>query len=155
VGSCFWFELAAADAPFTGPAHTPVRTVLCIEEAATCLQHVEELMALCPGACLLRAGDIDSGMAIAHQARPDVILVNLPLRDPGGMDARMLLARDPATAHIPVIALDDDGAHLDVDSSLPAGFSGQLLRPLQHAAFIEALDLATPPQQTGGQRATA
>jgi CheY-like chemotaxis protein len=112
-------------------------------------------MALCPGAYLLRARDIASGIAIARTARPDVILMGLHLRDAGGLDARLLLARDPATAHIPLIAMGADGAPRNADASVPVGFVGYLSQPLQGAAFIDALDLASQPQQTGGQRATA
>jgi signal transduction histidine kinase len=154
-GSCFWFELDTALEPSVGPTDRLVRTVLCIEQGAARLQEVEELVAVCPGAQLLRARDIASGMAIARTARPDVILMGVHLRDAGGQDARLLLARDPATAHIPLIALGAEGAPRDLDSSLPAGFVGYLAQPLQLDAFIDALDLAFPRRQTAGQRATA
>ncbi len=155
VGSCFWFELDAADGVSVGATEAPVRTVLCIEEAATRLQEVEALMALVPGVCLLRARDIASGMAIARTARPDVILMGAHLRDPGGLDARQLLARDPATAHIPLIALGAEGAHRDLAARVPTGFVGHLSQPLQRTEFIDALARASQPQPTGGQRATA
>lgn len=154
-GSCFWFELDAVAEPSDGPRDTPVRTVLCIEEAAGRLQQVEDLMALCPGTCLLRARDIASGMDIARSARPDVILMGLHHRAPGGLDARLLLSLDHATAHIPVIALGADGAPHDGAAQLPAGFIGYLSQPLQRAAFIEALDLAFQLNFTLGQQATA
>jgi CheY-like chemotaxis protein len=128
---------------------------LCIEEAAPRLQQVEQLVALCPGACLLRARDIPSGLAIARTARPDVILMGLHLCDAGDQDARLLLARDPATAHIPLIALGAEGVPRDVDASLPTGFVGYLAQPLQRSAFIAALDLAAQLQPSGGQRAAA
>jgi len=154
VGSCFWFELDAVSEPSDGPRDTPVRTVLCIEETTGQLQQVEELVALCPGTSLLRAPDIASGMDIARSARPDVILMGLHQRVPSGLDARLLLSLDHATAHIPVIALGADGAPRDGDAKLPAGFIGYLPQPLQRAAFIEALDLAFQPNLTGGQSAT-
>ncbi len=153
-GSCFWFELDAICEPSDGPRDSPVRSVLCIEEAPGRLQQVEELMALCPGTSLLRARDIASGMDIARSARPDVILMGLHQRAPGGLDARLQLSRDHATAHIPVIALGADGAPRDGDAKLPAGFIGYLSQPLQRAAFIEALDLAFQLNFTGGQSAT-
>lgn len=71
VGSSFWFELGAADEPSASRTEPPVRAVLSIEAAASRLQQIEALMALCPGTCLLRARDVDSGMAIARSARPD------------------------------------------------------------------------------------
>jgi signal transduction histidine kinase len=145
VGSCFWFELDAATDASLGPTEPPVRTVLCIEEAAARLQEVEDMMALCTGANLLRARDIASGLAIARTARPDVILMGLDLRDPDGRDASLLLARDPTTANIPLIALGADGAPRSVDARPPAGFVGYLAQPLQRAAFIDALELASQP----------
>jgi signal transduction histidine kinase len=149
LGSCFWFEFDAAGEPAPGLANSAVRTVLCIEDVADNLQQVEELTALCPGTCLLRARDISSGMEIARTTRPDIILIGVNLRDAAGQDARLLLARDPVTARIPLVALGD------VDSILPAGFVATLSRPLQRDAFIDALGLSSQPQTTGGQRALA
>ena len=151
VGSCFWFELDAATEPSLVPTDLPIRAVLCIEEDAVCLQQVEALVALCPGTCLLRARDVTSGLVIARTARPDVILMGTHLLCAGGLDARVMLARDPATAHIPLIALDAEG--VCANASARAGFVASLSRPLQRAAFIEALDLAFQPQQAGGLRA--
>ena len=148
VGSRLWFELDPASEPSVACTDTPVRTVLCIEEEAPRWQQVEELMVLCPGACLLRARDIASGMAIARTSRPDVILMGLHPRDPAGLGARLLLARDPATAHIPLIALGADGAPRDAEVGVPAGFVGYLSQPLQRAAFVSALHRASQPPPT-------
>ena len=155
VGSCFWFELEAAPLPSMVASNAPIRTVLCIEDAADRLQRVEELMAQCPGARLLRASDIASGVAIARAARPDVILMGSHLRDAGGTEARLLLAREPSTANIPLIAMGDDVERRATDSSLPAGFVGYLSQPLQRTAFIDALELVFQPRQTRGERAPA
>jgi signal transduction histidine kinase len=155
VGSCFWFELDAAAEPSLAPTDLPDRVVLCIEEDAACLQQVQALMALCPGTCLLRARDVTSGLVIARTARPDVILMGAHLLVPGGLDARGMLARDPATAHIPLISLGAEGAPCDAGAKAHAGFVAHLSQPLQRAAFIDALDLAFQPQQAGGLQAPA
>ena len=152
-GSCFWFELDAASTSATTSTEQRDRTLLCIEESPTRLQEVEEVTALYPGVCLLRARDLASGLAIARTARPDAILMGPHLRDAGGLDAQLLLARDPVTAHIPLIALGADDA-LPGDTILPAGFVSYLQRPVQRAAFIDALDLAARARSTGGKRAT-
>jgi signal transduction histidine kinase/CheY-like chemotaxis protein len=155
VGSCFWFELDAATEPALGATELRARTVLCIEEDAACMQQIEALIALNPGTGLLRARDIVTGMEIARSARPDVILMRRRLQNPDGLDARLLLARDPATANIPVIALGDAGAPGDVPAEPPAGFVGHLSHPLQSASFAQALGRAFQLQQPGGQHATA
>jgi signal transduction histidine kinase/CheY-like chemotaxis protein len=156
VGSCFWFELDATPAPPASAAVTPTRTVLCIDdETAGHLQQVEQLVALYPGACLLRAQDIASGIEMARSARPDVILMAMHLSNAAGLDARLVLGRDPATAYIPLIGLGADDAPRDAPTSPPDGFVGHLTQPLRREDFIEALNLAFQPQHTGGQRATA
>jgi signal transduction histidine kinase len=155
VGSCFWFELEAAAEPLLASTDLPVRAVLCIEEDLACLQQVEAVVALCPGICLLRARDVSSGLVIARTARPDVILMGSHLLGPGGMDLCVLLARDPATAQIPLIALNADGAGRDANVAAPAGFVACLSQPLERTALIDALDLAFQPQQAGGLLAPA
>jgi signal transduction histidine kinase len=154
VGSCFWFELPDAAEPPAGVALAPVRTVLCIEEAAARLEHVEALVAQCPGTSLLRAHDIASGIEIARSTRPDVILMGLYQRDPCGLDASPLLLRDPATAHIPVIAVGVDGVHCDAQASLAAGFVCHLSPPLQRGSFADALDLAFQRNHRADQNAS-
>jgi CheY-like chemotaxis protein len=110
---------------------------------------------LSPGTGLLRARDIVIGMEIARSARPDVILMRRRLRNPDGLDARLLLARDPATAHIPVIALGDADAPGDGPADLPTGFVGHLSQPLQSASFAQALGRAFQLQQPGRPYAAA
>jgi signal transduction histidine kinase len=154
-GSRFWFEFDAASESAPGLANAAVRTVLCIEDGADTLQQVEDLAAMCQGTCLLRARDLSSGLAIARTTRPDIILIGLHLRDAVGQEARLLLARDPATAHIPLVALGADDTPCDVDSMRAAGFAGYLSRPLCSDAFIDALGLSFQPRTTGGPCALA
>ena len=160
VGSSFWFELDRASEPAAPPrpagaAIGQLRTVLCIEDTAVRLQQIEALVTTTSRTCLLHARDIPSGMAIARSARPDVILVNPQLRDPTGLDARALLARDPVTAHIPVIALGAEAPRHGEPAALPAGFAGQLPHPLLQETFNAVLDSACQRPPSDGLRATA
>ncbi len=153
VGSSFWFELDAATEAPVSFAKAPVRSVHCMEGVSDHLQQVEELVAPRPGTSLLGARDVANGLGVARSVAPDMILMALHLRDAAGMDARLLLVPDPATAHIPVISLGADLASSTASISQPGGFAGNLSQPLQRTAFIEALDLAFQPQTTGGERA--
>jgi len=153
VGSCFWFELDAVPKP--AERRMPVHTVLCIEQDAQRLQRVEELVARWPGVCLLRARDIRAGIEIAHSARPDVILMGMATSDPGAAQAMLLLAKDPATTHIPVIALAAGAQPYDIEAGLAAGFFDYLTQPVQSEVLGSTLDLAFQRTHAGGQRATA
>jgi signal transduction histidine kinase/DNA-binding NarL/FixJ family response regulator len=153
VGSCFWFEIDAAPPPVADRL-VPVHTVLHVEEDASRQQRLEKLLARRPGACLLRAHDIRAGIKMARSARPNLILIGVGPADPGGRQALQWLAREPSTAHIPVIALGADAAPGDVEAALAAGYSGFLTEPLQSDAFVDALDRALQKTNHGlGQRA--
>ena len=152
-GSCFWFELDATPALLT--RGLPVHTVLCIENDATRLQRVEELVARWPSVGLLRARDICGGIEIARSARPDAILMGIPLLDPGAVQAMLLLGKNPATAHIPVIALAADAVPLDIEARRAAGCFDYLTQPIQSDAFGRALELAFLQTHADGHHATA
>jgi signal transduction histidine kinase/CheY-like chemotaxis protein len=154
IGSCFWFELDAAPPPM-GARQMPEHSVLCVEADAGCLLRLEQLLARWPSACLLRARDIHVGIKMARSARPDVILIGVRVPDPSGLQAMQLLARDPSTTHIPVIALGAGATPCDAEVGLAAGYCGFITQPLQSDAFADALDLAFHRTQAVGQRATA
>src|SRR4051812_11667913 len=119
VGSVFWVELqaasivqaapeaacAAAPAPADVAPGAQVRTVLCVEDNPANLALVAKLLARRPDIRLLGAKDGRRGVEMAHAVVPDVILMDINLPGISGLSALGILAGDPATAHIPVIAL--------------------------------------------------
>ena len=59
-----------------------------------------------------------------------------------------ILAEDPATAHIPVIALSANAIPRDIESALKAGFFRYLTKPIKLSEFMDTLDEALKiPQQ--------
>ena len=154
VGSCFWFELAAAASPAPDRA-LPAHTVLYVEEDAGRRPHFEEVIARWPGVCLLHAPDIHTGVKMARSARPDVIVMGVRTTDNGGLQAMQLLKRDPNTTRIPVIALGSEATPHDVQAGLAAGCFRFLIQAVHSDAFVHALDLAFQQQHASGQRAIA
>jgi CheY-like chemotaxis protein len=53
-----------------------------------------------------------------------------------------ILRADPATAHIPIIALSANAVPRDVEKSLDAGFFNYLTKPIKVDQFMAALDVA-------------
>ena len=155
VGSCFWFELDPETPLAANSLDLPARTLLCVEADAESLQRVEALVAGRPDLCLLRAPDIACGLQIARSARPDAILLSVHLPDMQATQALLLLAKDPATALIPVIALGADLLRQDSDARLTANFSGFLAQPVHQDAFTLALELVFQHQGAAGQQAGA
>jgi CheY-like chemotaxis protein len=99
----------------------------------------------------LSARDGNRGVEIARASQPDVILMDINLPGISGVEALKILALDPATAHIPVIALSANAAPRDVAKGLEAGFFRYLTKPIKVPEFLETLDVAlkVAPTESG------
>jgi len=156
VGSEFWIELNSADSPqlafdkelLAAAAHVQVqhgtapRTVLYVEDNQANMQLVEQLIARRPGMRLLSAGDGASGISLARNHLPDVILMDINLPGISGIQALHILRSDPETRHIPVIAISANAMPHDIKKGLEAGFLRYLTKPIKVVEFMDALDLA-------------
>jgi PAS domain S-box-containing protein len=155
-GSVFWFELNSADAPqlaiepampaamALAPAQNgvPVRTLLYVEDNPANLKLVEQLIARRPDMRLLVATDGDLGVQLARANRPEVILMDINLPGISGIEALKILREDPATAHIPVVALSANAMPRDVEKGMQAGFFRYLTKPIRVNEFMNTLDVA-------------
>jgi CheY-like chemotaxis protein len=77
-------------------------------------------------------------MALASQ--PDVILMDINLPGISGFQALKTLRADPATAHIPVVALSANAMPRDIEKGLEAGFFRYLTKPIKVNEFMGVLD---------------
>jgi signal transduction histidine kinase/ActR/RegA family two-component response regulator len=153
-GSVFSIELSlttgrpasAADLPMdTAPlvlVDARLRTLLYVEDNPANLMLVEDLIARRADVRLLSARDGNRGVEIARASRPDVILMDINLPGISGVEALKILALDPATSHIPVIALSANAGPRDIAKGLEAGFFRYLTKPIRVPEFMETLELA-------------
>ena len=153
VGSVFWIELnlttepqpAAAEATAVAQAQVHadgrLRTLLYVEDNPANLMLVEDLIARRPDIRLLSAADGDRGIEIARASRPDVILMDINLPGISGITVLSILAEDPATAHIPVVALSANAMARDIEKGLEAGFFRYLTKPIKVNEFMDTLDV--------------
>jgi PAS domain S-box-containing protein len=156
VGSVFWFELTTATAPQlavnraepTAVAEVqvqygaPLRTLLYVEDNPANLKLVEQLIARRPDLRLLSAINGKLGIELARRNQPAVILMDINLPGMSGIEALKILREDPATAHIPVIAISANAMPRDVEKGLQAGFFWYLTKPIKVKEFTDALNVA-------------
>jgi len=157
TGSMFWIELslstdcqpAHGTAIYSAAAHAPIqidtsllRTLLYVEDNPANLMLIEDLIARRPDIRLLSARDGNRGIEIARNSRPDVILMDINLPGISGIEALGILAEDPSTAHIPVIALSANAVPRDIQKGLEAGFFRYLTKPIKVNELMETLDMA-------------
>ncbi|HTD27912.1 MAG TPA: PAS domain S-box protein [Xanthomonadaceae bacterium] len=164
VGSVFWIELnlsaepqrAIGSAELTARVQTHadahLHTLLYVEDNPANLMLVEDIIARRPDIRLLSAMDGNLGVAIARVALPDVILMDINLPGISGVKALKLLAEDPVTAHIPVIALSANAMPRDITKGLEAGFFSYLTKPIKVNEFMDTLDVALMFARTNSPR---
>jgi PAS domain S-box-containing protein len=156
VGSVFWFELKIAAVPHlvSEPAEFPDatkahvqgatarRTVLYVEDNPANLQLVEQLIGRRPDLRLLSARDGIVGIQLARDHQPEVILMDINLPGISGIEALRILREDPATMHIPVVALSANAMPRDIEKGLQAGFCRYLTKPIKIVEFMKTLNFA-------------
>ena len=155
-GSVFWCELPAATAPRPAahgneaavldgppvPTCTRLRTVLYIEDNPANMKLVAQLIERRPDVRLLTAVNATLGIELARTTRPTVILMDINLPGISGIDALKVLRADPATAHIPVVAISANAMLRDVEKGLAMGFFSYLTKPIKVKEFMDALNVA-------------
>jgi PAS domain S-box-containing protein len=155
LGTTFWVEFAAASASQIGLANIAAivstriandipaaSTVLYVEDNPDNLKLVEMLLGRRANTRVLSAGTGDLGIELAQAHRPDVIVMDINLPGISGIDALAALRRDPATAHIPVIALSANASRRNIERCLAAGFFRYLTKPMNVDELMSTLDLA-------------
>lgn len=155
VGSSFWFELPIAAAVVSDDSDTASsvhslrdsvdaarRTLLYVEDNAANLSLVEQLIERRSDLKLLIATDGLSGLRVAREQLPDLILMDINLPIMSGLEAMRILKASPETAHIPIMALSANAIPHDVELGLKAGFFRYLTKPIRINEFMAALDVA-------------
>ncbi|HEY5997196.1 MAG TPA: ATP-binding protein, partial [Candidatus Deferrimicrobiaceae bacterium] len=155
-GSVFWFEfdtVAPPRIPTAGsgagepvkrlvPLGTREHRLLYVEDNPANMKLVEQIIARHPDIRLLTAMTGYSGIEIARESRPDVILMDINLPDINGFDALDVLRSEPDTARIPVIAISANAMPQDIERGMKAGFFRYITKPIKVDEFMEAMGVA-------------
>ena len=156
-GSTFWIELPedtteigdesnneqpSLDIEASAFTEENIYNVLYIEDNAANVRLVEGLLRHRKDICLLIAQDATSGLALAEESIPDLILldINLPIMD--GFQVMQKLADNPQTSHIPVIAVSASAMKDDISKGEAAGFYRYLTKPIDLPSMINSIESA-------------
>ncbi|MDP2695014.1 MAG: response regulator, partial [Gallionella sp.] len=162
MGSEFWIELARDVTPHLAATNTmPVElapqihentalhTLLYVEDNPANLMLIEQIIEDIPQVRMLSARDGNLGIALARAHLPEVILMDINLPGINGVEAMRILRKDPATAHIPIIAISANAMPHDIEKGLEAGFFRYLTKPIKVNEFMNALDDALKFSEAG------
>jgi len=104
------------------------RTILYIEDNEYNRKIVRQLLGR-TSYRLVEAVDGESGVAMAQQHVPQLILMDVQLPKMSGLDATRALKADPRTSHIPIIVITSFALSGDRDKAAVAGADNYLAKP--------------------------
>ncbi len=104
-------------------------TILLIEDEAILLELMEHLLAT-DGHKILSAVDGQSGIALAREHNPDLIITDMNMPKMTGWDMIKILRKDAATAAIPILALTAHKSTEDRMAGYDAGVSDYEQKPV-------------------------
>jgi CheY-like chemotaxis protein/anti-sigma regulatory factor (Ser/Thr protein kinase) len=152
-GSTFWLTLPASAAPSTATVETELapipqeiaaapakQLVLYVEDNAPNRVLIERILEWRPGVELMTATDGQSGLALARERCPSLVLLDLHLPDINGSDVLEALRRDSRTASVPVVILSADASPGQIERLLSAGAQQYLTKPIAVRELLEAVD---------------
>lgn len=155
-GSTFWVELPVAENPLSlgegradnadalGPGLQSIehggKSVLYIDDNLSNLRVIEMLLSERPGIRLLTAMQGSTGLDLAREHRPDLILLDLHLSDFNGDEVLRRLRAEPATQRIPVVMISADATSSQVERLLSEGACAYLTKPLDVREFLQVVE---------------
>ena len=120
----------------TSPASERPRTVLIVEDNednrivySTMLRHF--------GFAVDEAENGAEGILKARSNQPDLILMDIAIPLVDGWEAVQRLKKDPATSHIPIVALTAHAMPADRERAMQVGCDGYLAKPCEPRTVVE------------------
>ncbi len=152
-GSTFWIELPQAESQKTVNARTrdalsiemltidKAGTILYIEDNISNAELVEEILRdHRPAINIITSGFGKSGLQLATDLKPDLILLDLDLPDIHGSEVLEILQSETVTSNIPVVIISADAMPHQVEKLMLSGARDYLTKPLDIVGFLQMVD---------------
>ena len=117
----------------------PDKTVLVVEDDDLNMKLVREVLRLGQYG-ILEATDAETGIALARQHHPDLILMDIHLPDMDGLSATRVIHADQDLMGIPVVALTALAMQGDREKALEAGCIEYVTKPFRIMDLLTLLD---------------
>jgi len=104
------------------------------------VQFVEGVLRRRPSVTVTSTQLGETGLALAREEPPDLILLDLHLPDMGGDKVLRELQAASATRHVPVVILTADATNRHLDRLVRAGASGYLTKPISLRDLLGVVD---------------
>ncbi len=116
------------------------KTILVVEDALLNIKLIQEILTY-RGDTVFEAANGREGIDLAIEKKPDLILMDIQMPVMDGMEATRLIKANPATRHIPIVALTGYAMDGDKQRMLEAGCDGYLSKPFRIKELLQAIDI--------------
>jgi CheY-like chemotaxis protein len=120
-------------------------TVLIIEDNELNMKLVRSMLQL-GHYQILEARDAETGIQLAREHLPGLILMDIQLPGMDGLQATRIIRKDPILSEIPVLALTSYAMQGDEQKATSAGCTGYIAKPIDTRNFLDILAGYLKPQ---------
>jgi CheY-like chemotaxis protein len=114
------------------------KTVLVIEDNEMNMKLARSLLQIGKYS-VLEAIDAESGVQLAREHHPDLILMDIQLPGLDGLAATQKIKNDPAMKDITIVALTSYAMQGDEKKAMDVGCAGYIAKPIDTRSFLETL----------------
>ena len=115
-----------------------LRTILVVEDNELNMKLVRDILKI-GKYNVLEAIDAESGIQLARDQRPNLVLMDIQLPGMDGLCAAKIIKEDPSFKDIPIVALTSYAMQGDKEKALEAGCAGYIAKPIDTRKFLETV----------------
>jgi CheY-like chemotaxis protein len=117
----------------------PTKTILVVEDNALNMKLVKSLLKIGKHD-MLAAPDAETGITLARDKKPDLILMDIQLPGMDGLTATRIIKEDPSVKDIPVVAFTSFAMEGDEEKAMEVGCAGYITKPLDTQNFLKTVE---------------
>jgi len=130
--------------PLTERILSPEFRILYIEDSFTNYRVMKAILSLRPNYRLIHVEDAETGIALIHNNRPDMVLMDIQLPGINGIAAFQQIRKTWTPAQLPVIAVTAYADQQFREKIVRTGFDDYITKPLIVDTFLSTLDRYVP-----------
>ena len=116
-----------------------IKTILVVEDNALNMKLVKSLLKI-GEYDMVEAPDAETGITLARNKKPDLILMDIQLPGMDGLTATRVIKEDPSVKDIPIVAFTSFAMEGDEEKAMEAGCAGYITKPLNTQNFLKTVE---------------
>lgn len=114
------------------------KTILVVEDNALNMKLIRAILKM-DHYRVIEASDAETGIRLAGERRPDLILMDIQLPGMDGLSATQMIKADPGLKGIPIFAMSGFDMEDDKKKMMDIGFADYIIKPIQVKGLLEAI----------------